>query len=85
MLRREHGSGGNHERGEPRLCGSSSAGHALPAGRACLHWFEAHDTWSGKWDAWDAVLDHGGPPEPPARPDVKKLVSERQAELLETL
>ena len=41
-----------------------------------LRWFEAHDTWSGKWDAWDAVLDHGGPPEPPARPDVKKLVSE---------
>ena len=36
-----------------------------------LRWFEAHDTWSGKWDAWDAVLDHGGPPEPPARPDVK--------------
>ena len=35
MLRCEHGSGGNHERGEPRLCGSSSAGHALPAGRAC--------------------------------------------------
>ena len=31
----EHGSGGNHERGK-RLCGSSSAGHALPAGRAAL-------------------------------------------------
>ena len=26
-----------------------------------LRWFEAHDTWSGRWDAWDAVLDHGGP------------------------
>ena len=49
-----------------------------------LRWFEAHDTWSGRWDAWDAVLDHGGPPEPPARPDVKKLVSEWQAELSET-
>ena len=23
-----------------------------------LRWFEAHDTWSGRWDAWDAVLDH---------------------------
>ena len=45
----------------------------------------SHDTWSGKWDAWDAVLDHGGPPKPPARPDVKKLVSEWRAELSETL
>ena len=37
-----------------------------------LRWFEAHDTWGGKWDAWDVVLDHGGPPEPPARPKNQK-------------
>ena len=29
-----------------------------------LRWFEADAAWGGKWDAWDAVLDHGGPPEP---------------------
>ena len=65
-----------------------SAALQAPATRSqraelALRWFEAHDTWSGKWDAWDAVF--GGPPEPPTRPDVKKLVSEWQAELLETL
>ena len=47
-----------------------SAALQAPATRSqraelALRWFEAHDTWSGKWDAWDAVLDHGGPPEPP--------------------
>ena len=67
-----------------------SAALQAPATRSqraelALRWFEAHATWSGKWDAWDAVLDHGGPPEPPAWPDVKKLVSEWQAELSETL
>ena len=63
-----------------------SAALQAPATRSqraelALRWFEAHDTWSGRWDAWDAVLDHGGPPEPPARPDAKKLVSEWRAEL----
>ena len=67
----------------------SAALHA-PATRSqraelALRWFEAHETWGGRWDAWDAVLDHGGPPEPPARADVKKLVSEWRAELSETL
>ena len=33
----------------------------LQRAELALRWFEAHDTWSGKWDAWDAVLDHGGP------------------------
>ena len=28
---------------------------------APLRWFEADETWNGKWDAWGAVLDHGGP------------------------
>ena len=63
-----------------------SAALQAPATRSqraelALRWFEAHDTWSGKWDAWDAVLDHGGPPGPPPRPDAKKLVSEWRAEL----
>ena len=63
-----------------------SAALQAPATRSqraelALRWFEAHDTWSGRWDAWDAVLDHGGPPEPPARPDAKKLVSEWRTEL----
>ena len=29
---------------------SSSAGHALQRAELALRWFEAHDTWSGKWD-----------------------------------
>ena len=49
-----------------------SAALQAPATRSqraelALRWFEAHDTWSGRWDAWDAVLDHGGPPDGPAR------------------
>ena len=58
-------------------------GQATRAQRAelALRWFEADAAWSGEWDAWDAVLDHGGPPGPPPRPDAKKLVSEWRAEL----
>ncbi|MCR9130893.1 MAG: hypothetical protein NXI12_15415 [Alphaproteobacteria bacterium] len=49
--------------------------------KLALRFFEADLEWSGWWDYWDVLRDHGGPQDPPPRPDMRELVERWRADI----